>query len=119
METSSRCLEDVFRLRLQKTSSRRFRDVLIKTNILALLIHLQKTSSRRLIKINIFVLVICLQEVFKTSSRRLRDVLKTSLKRLQDVLQRCLQDAFKTYHVVILFLLTCFQYVFKTYSYCF
>ena len=43
-----RCLEVVFRLLLQKTSSRRFRDVLIKTNMFAVTLRLQKTSSRRL-----------------------------------------------------------------------
>ena len=77
-------LEDVFGLRLQ--------DVLIKTNIFALLIRLQDVF----IKINIFVLVIRLQDVFKTFSRRLQDVFKTFSRRLQDVLQKRLQDIFKT-----------------------
>ena len=53
---------------------RRLEDVLIKTNIFALLIRLQKTSSRHL------------------------------------------QDVFKTYYQVKLFLVTQFQDVFKTYS---
>ena len=77
--------------------------VLVKTNIFVLAIRLQdvsKTSSRRL------------QDVFKTSSKRLQDVLqkrvqdvlKTSSRRLQDLLQRYLQDVFKTYHQVKLFL---------------
>ena len=56
------------------------------------------------IKTNIFVLVIRLQDLFKTFSRRLQDVLsrplqnvfKTSSRHLKDVLQRCLQDLFKT-----------------------
>ena len=127
-----RCLEDVFRLRLQKTSfktsfvfgfRRRLQDVLIKTNIFALVIRLQKTFSRRLqdvfVKTNVFALAIHLQDVFKTSwrplpkapSRHLQDVLKTFWRclqgvsrhlqdvwpgRLQDVLQKCLQDIFKT-----------------------
>ena len=145
--------EDVFRLRVQKTSSRRLQDVLIKTNIFAILIRLQKMSSRRLqdvlIKTNIFVLFIRLQDVFKTSSRslaktssrhlqdvfktfprrlqdifktpstRFEEVFKTSSRHLQDVLQRCFQDGFKTYDQVMLFLLTNFQVVFKTYSQCF
>ena len=68
-------------------------DVLIKTNMFALALRLQKTSSRRLqdvlVKINIFVLAICLQNVFKTSSGRLQDVLKTS--------SRYRRDVFKTY----------------------
>ena len=81
--------EDVFRLRLQKTSSRRLQDVLIKTNMFTLALCLQKTSSRRLqdvlAKTNIFVLAIPLQDVFKTFSRHLQDVFKTSLRHLQDV----------------------------------
>ena len=95
---SWRCLlpsswEDVF-----KMFSRR----LVKTNIFALALGLQKTPSRRLQdvlvktnKTNIFVLATCLRDFFKTSSRH-----------LQDVLQRYLQDVFKTYHQVKLFLLT-------------
>ena len=67
--------EDVFRLRLQKTSSSRLQDVLIKTNIFAIVIRLQKTSSRRLqevlVKTNIFVLAIHPKDVFKKFSRRL------------------------------------------------
>ena len=59
-----RRLEDVFRLRFQKTPWRRLQDVLIKTNMFALVLRLQKTSSRRLqdilVKTNIFVLAICL-----------------------------------------------------------
>ena len=98
---------------------------LIKTNIFTLHIRLQKTFSRRfqdvLIKTNIFVLVIRVQDVFKTSSRRLvktssKRLVKTSSRHLQDVLQRCLQDLFKTYHRVNLFLLTRFQDVFETFS---
>ena len=89
IKTSWRRLEDVFRLRLQKTSWR----------------CLQKTSSRRLqdvlIKTNIFVLAIRLQ-------RRLQDILKTYLqdvledKKLwrwrlaEDVSKTCLEDVFKT-----------------------
>ena len=96
---SWRCLlpsswEDVF-----KTSSRR----LIKTNIFALALGLQKTPSRRLqdvlVKTNIFVLAICLQDVFKTFSRRLQDIFKTFWRRLQDVFKtssRPLQGVFKT-----------------------
>ena len=83
-----RCLEDVFGLRLQKTSSRRLdQDEYIRLS------HTSsedvfKTSSRRF------------QDVFKTSSRRLQDVLKTSSRRLQDVLKTsssCLLDVFKTF----------------------
>ena len=127
--------EDVFRLRLRKTSSRGLQDVLIKTNIFTLDIPLQKTSSRRLDQDQYIRLGHTssrrlpktfsrrLQNVFKTScktsSRRLQDVLKTSSRYLQDDLQRCLQDVFKTYHRVNLFLVTRFQDVFETFSKCF
>ena len=72
IKTSWRHLEDVFCLWLQKTSSRHFQDVLIKTNI--------------------FVFVILLEDVFKTFSKPLQDVL---LRRLQDFLQKRLQNVFK------------------------
>ena len=82
--------EDVF-----KTSSRRLgQDQYI---------CLGHTSSRRL------------QDVFKTSSRRLQDVLKTSSRHFQDVLQRYLQDVFKMYHQVKLFLLTHLWEAFNTF----
>ena len=51
------------------------------------------------------------KNVFKTSSRRLQDVLNTSSRRLQDLLQRYLQNVFKTYHQVNLFLLASLQEV--------
>ena len=65
----------------------------------------------------------CLPNVFKTScknafkasSRRFEDVLKTSSRHIQDVLQRYLQDVFKTYHHVKLFLLTGLWEVFNTF----
>ena len=88
-------------IRLPKTSSRRLQDVLMKTNIFVLAIRLQKVLPRRLQDVlqkrfqGIFK-TFC-QDVFKTSSRRLR---KTSSKHLQDVFQRCLPDVFKTYHQV-------------------
>ena len=132
----------VFFCFLQKKSS----GVFIKTNIFALVIRLQKTSSRCLEQIQhsswLYIFKTSsrrFQDVFKTSSRRakmsfrhpqkvllrrLQDIFKTSsrgltkasLRHLQDVLQRCLQDFFNTYHQVKLFLLTCFQDVFETYS---
>ena len=125
-----RRLEDVFRFRLQKTSSRRLQDVLIKTNMFALALRLQKTSSRRLDQDQYIRLGHTssrrlqdvfktssrrLQDVFKTSSRHLQDVFKTSSRRLQDVLQRYLQDVFKTYHQVKLFLLTRLWKAFNTF----
>ena len=81
MKTSSRRLDQDeyirLTLRLQKTSSRHFQDALIKVNIFALIIRLQdvfKTFSRRLQD----VLQKLLQGIFKTSSRRLQDIFKTS-----------------------------------------
>ena len=102
--------EDVFRLRLQKTSSRRLdQDEYIGVNHMSPEDVFKNTSSRRLqevlVKTNIFVQVALLQDVFKTSSRSLQGVLKrpsrhlakTSSKRLQDVLQKHLQDIFKAF----------------------
>ena len=84
-----------------KTSSKRFQDALQKR-----LQDIFKTSWRRF------------QDIFKTSSRRLP---KTSSRRLEEVwprwiyvLQRCLQEVFKTYHQVKLFLLTSLRDVFNT-----
>ena len=87
-----RRLQDVFKMswsrRIYSPYSyvfrRCFQDVLIKTNIFVLIIHLQKffqTFSRGLqgaIKTS------C-KNVFKTSSRRLQDILKMLSRRLQDV----------------------------------
>ena len=71
-----RLYEDGFRLRLQKTSSRRLdQDQYI---------HLGHMSSGRL------------QDVFKTSSKRLQDVFKTSSKNVFKKSWRRFQDVFKT-----------------------
>ena len=86
-KTSSRCLDQDQYTRLGHTS-------------------LSNTSSKRL------------QDVLKTFWRHLQDVLKTFSKRLQNAFRkssRRLQDVCKTYHQVKLFLLTCFQDVFKIY----
>ena len=96
-KTSSRHFENAF-----KTSSRRFQGILTKTNIFALFIRLQKTSSRRLDQDQ----YIRLDHI---SSRHLQDVFKRSSRRLQDLLQKRLQDIFKTS-------LRRFQDVFKTFS---
>ena len=87
MKTSWRRLKDVFRLRLQKTSSRRLQDVLIKTNIFALVTRLQKTPWSRPIFLS-------WPYVFKASSRRLQDVFKTSSRSLAKTSLRRLQDVF-------------------------
>ena len=88
-----------------------------KTNIFAFDIRLQKTSSRRLGQDQyIFLSHTSPGRLAKTPSRRIEDVFKTSSRHLQDILQRCLQDVFKTYHQVKLFLLTSLRDVFnKTY----
>ena len=92
MKTSWSCLEDVFHLRCQRTSS----NVLNKTLIFTWVIGPQKTSSRRfydvLIKTNIFVLVICLEDVFKTFSRRLQDGLSRLLRNFFTTSSRGFQD---------------------------
>ena len=104
MKTSWRCL-----------SSSSSEDVLIKTNMFALALRLQKTSWSRPIYLS-------WPYVFKTSSRRFQDafqtfedVFKMSSRPLQDVLQRYLQDVFKAYHPVNLFYLTRPREVFNTF----
>ena len=97
MKTSSRRLDEDEYILINHTSSRRLQDVLVKTNIFILSIRLQdvfKTFLRRL------------QDVFKTSSRHLQDVFKMSSRRLANTSWRHLQDVLKTYHQVKLFLLT-------------
>ena len=75
-----RRLEDVFRLGLHKTYSRL--DILIKTNIFGLVVRLQdvlKTSSRRTIEDKLVFINMSsrhLQDVFKTFSRRLQNDFK-------------------------------------------
>ena len=103
--SSWRHLEDIFHFRLQKTSSRRFQDVLIKTNVFALPIRLQQMFPRQLqvvlIKTNKLVLVIRLEE----SSRRFKNVFKSSWRRLAKTTSTHPEDVFKI-----------FQDVFKTSS---
>ena len=85
--------EDVWKTSFVFVFKRRLQDVLIKTNI--------------------FVFAICLQDVLKTFSRYLA---KESLRHLQDVLQKMsLQDLFKTYHQIKLFFLTRLREVFNTF----
>ena len=63
-------------------------------------LYLLKTSSRGLDQDEYVRLrLTSLEDVFKTSSRRLQDIFNTSLRRLQDILKkpsRRLQDIFKT-----------------------
>ena len=84
--TNIRSDEDILRTPFVFVFKRLPQEILIKTNIFALLIRLQKASSRRLqdviIKTNIFVLVIRLKDVFKTFSRRLQDIMERSCKKV-------------------------------------
>ena len=85
-----RRLEEVFKMSFVFVFRRRLQDVLIKTNMFALDLHLQKTSSRRLGQDQYI-------RFGYTSSRRLQYVFKTNSTRLQDVLPRRLQDVFQTF----------------------
>ena len=86
-------------IRIIPASIRLDENVLIKTNIFALLLCLHKTSSTRLldvlVKTNIFALVMRLQDVFKTFLRCLQDVLKTFSRRLHKVLEKRFHNIFK------------------------
>ena len=68
--------EDVLKTSFVFVFRRRLQDVLIKTNMFALALRLQK----------------CLQDIFKTSSRRFEDVFKTSSRRLAKISSRRFQD---------------------------
>ena len=103
--TSSRRLQDLF-----KTSSRRLQGILRR-----LLQDVLKTSSSRHLQDVLKAFWRRLQGVFKPSSRHLA---KASSKRDQDVLQKCLQEVFKRYHQVKLFLLTRLWDVFSTFLKC-
>ena len=106
-KTSSRRFEDVFKTsskRLQdlfKASSKRLQDVLIKTNMFALALCLQKTSSRCLGQDQYIRLSHMssrrLQDVFKTSSRYLQDIFKTSCKGIFKMFSR------RTIKLIVLF----------------
>ena len=124
-KTSSRCLGQDQHICLGNTSSRRFQDVfktsstrLVKTSsrllqdiFKAFCQDIFKTSSRRLqdvlVKTNIFVLAIRLQDVSKTScqdvlQKRLQDIFKTSSRRLQDIFKTSWKDIFKTFSRLII-----------------
>ena len=85
---------------LRKTSWRRLdQDEYVRLNL--------RSSEDVLVKTNIR-----LQDVFKTSSRHLQDILP---RHPQDVLQWYLQDGFKKYHQIKLFLLTRLWEAFNTF----
>ena len=114
-KTSSRCLQDVFKMsskRLQdvfkmscknvfKTSSRRLQDV-FKTSCQ----YVFKMSSRRL------------QDIFKTPLRRFEDVFKTSPRRLAKMSSRRFQDILSSYTVLVNKFSRCLQEVFTTFLRC-
>ena len=97
-----RRLEDILKTYFVFVFRRRLQDVFIKTNMFALVLHLQKTSSRRLHQDEYVRLSLTPSEdVFKTSSRRLGQdqyihLDHMSSRRFQNVLPRRLQDVFKT-----------------------
>ena len=106
---------------------------MLETNKFALVIRLQKTSSRCLqnvlVKSNLFLLVIRIEDVFKTFSRRLpkkssRRFARAFSRRLQDIFKTSYQNVFKTSskHLAKIssrhlqdVLQRCLQDVFKTY----
>ena len=75
----------VFRRRLKPSSRRLDQDKYVCVSL--------TSSEDVLVKTNIFVLVICLQDVIKTSCQ---DVFKTFSRRLAKTSSRHLQDVFKT-----------------------
>ena len=105
IKTSWRRFQDVFWRRRRKTSSRRLHDVFIKTNVCweiwpVNILFASETSWRRLQDMSSRRLARGLENVFKTSSRRLgrRKIvtLKTCWRHLQDMSWRRLQDLLKT-----------------------
>ena len=80
--------EDVLKTSFVFVFRRRLQDVLIKTNIFALALRLEKTSwSRPIYSSWLYVFKTSSRRLAKTSSRHLQDVFKTSSRRLQDVLK--------------------------------
>ena len=119
--------EDVLKTSFVFVFRRRLQDVLIKTNMFALALRLQKTSWSRPIYSSwpyVFkassrrfqnVLQKRLQDIFKTSRRRFcsDDVFKTSSRLLAKISSRRLQNVFKT---SVKMSSRHFQDVFKTFS---
>ena len=109
-----RRLEDVFRLRFLEACSRGLQDVLIKKNIFSLVKRLQKKSWW------------CLDQdkyirLGHKSSGRLQDVFKTSSRRLAKASSRQVQNIFKMFEVIFKtfsqdVLKTSCKDVFKTFS---
>ena len=89
-----RCLEDIFCLGLQKTSSNHSQDVLIKKNVFALVIYLCKTSWKSPQDVSetplrrpqdFFKVLTRPQNIFKMSSIQSQDTFKTFSRLLQGV----------------------------------
>ena len=97
--------EDVLKISFVSVFRRYFQDVLVKNNIFVLVIRLQdvfKMLSRRLQD----VLQKHLHNIFKMSwrcyhqemsSRHIQDILQTSLRRLQGIFKASWKDVFKTF----------------------
>ena len=112
MKMSLRRLYQDEYIRLSHTPSE---DVLIKTNILVLVIRFPKifkTYCKSVFKTSLR----CLEDVLKISLRYLEEIFKTSSIRLGKTFSKHLQDVPSKYHQVKMFLLTCLQDVFETYS---
>ena len=93
MKTSWIRFEDVFRFRLQKTSSRRLQKTSSRRLDQDKYIHLTNTSSEDVFKTSWSrPIYSSWSYVFKTSSKRLA---KTSSRHLENVLLKRFQDAFK------------------------
>ena len=92
-----RLYEDILKTSVVLVFRRRLQDVLIKTNIFALVINLDKTSSRHLqnvlVNTNIFA---SWPYAFKTFSRRFQDVLPRSLQDIFDTSSRHRKEVFNT-----------------------
>ena len=118
---------------------RHLQDILIKTNIFALVMRLQKTSSRRLSKDQYIrlghtsskrlqdVFPRCLQDVFqtktsfsckkifKTSSRHLREIFEKSSRRPAKMSSRRFRDVSSSYSVLVIKFSRCLQDAFTTF----
>ena len=100
-----RLYEDILKTSVVLVFRRRLQDVLIKTNIFALVINLEKTSSRHLqnvlVNTNIFA---SWPYAFKTFSggfkdvlpRSLQDIFETSSRHLPNTSSRHRKEVFKT-----------------------
>ena len=90
--------EDVLKTSFFFISRRSLQDVLIKTNIFGLALRLQKTSwSRPIYSFSRRLQDILPRRLAKTSSRHLRDLVKTFWRLLQDVFKTSSRRLVKTF----------------------